>query len=210
MEIISHRGYWKVESEKNKNIAFDRSFKLGFGTETDLRDYNGELVISHDIANSSSILIDDFLKNYKSIKTDLTLALNIKSDGLQLKLLQALKKYNVTNYFVFDMSIPDSIGYIKNHFNVFTRVSEYENSPAFYKDIKGIWLDSFKSIWYSKEMILEQLNKGKKVAIVSNELHKRDKFILWNQLRKWNLDKENNIILCTDFPEEAKIFFKDE
>ena len=39
MMILSHRGYWK---EKNLPIAFERSFSLGFGTETD---YKGELVI---------------------------------------------------------------------------------------------------------------------------------------------------------------------
>jgi len=41
MLVISHRGYWKELAEKNRPIAFERSFALGFGTETDIRDYKG-------------------------------------------------------------------------------------------------------------------------------------------------------------------------
>ncbi len=49
MQVISHRGYWKSAAEKNTTTAFARSFALGYGTETDVRDLNGELVISHDM-----------------------------------------------------------------------------------------------------------------------------------------------------------------
>ena len=51
MKILSHRGFWREVAEKNKLVAFDYSFSLGFGTETDVRDFGGELVISHDIPN---------------------------------------------------------------------------------------------------------------------------------------------------------------
>ena len=47
MVILSHRGYWK-DARKNSVDAFKASFVREFGTETDIRDYNGELVISHD------------------------------------------------------------------------------------------------------------------------------------------------------------------
>jgi glycerophosphoryl diester phosphodiesterase len=45
MKIMSHRGYWRGEDEKNTTTAFSRSFDLGFGTETDVRDALGQLVI---------------------------------------------------------------------------------------------------------------------------------------------------------------------
>ena len=32
MEIISHRGLWKKDHEKNSVKAFQRSFEKGFGT----------------------------------------------------------------------------------------------------------------------------------------------------------------------------------
>ena len=45
MKIISHHGFWHIPSEKNTETAFCRSFELGFGTETDVRDSLGALVI---------------------------------------------------------------------------------------------------------------------------------------------------------------------
>ena len=56
MRIISHRGYWKQEIEKNSDIAFHRSFRLNIGTETDFRDYKGELVISHDVPTEGNFI----------------------------------------------------------------------------------------------------------------------------------------------------------
>jgi hypothetical protein len=41
MQILSHRGYWQHPSEKNTEAAFRRSFLLGYGTETDIRDRDG-------------------------------------------------------------------------------------------------------------------------------------------------------------------------
>ena len=64
MKILSHRGYWKAPIEKNTREAFVRSFALGFGTETDIRDYMGELVISHDIPRGGEINFDAFLVKY--------------------------------------------------------------------------------------------------------------------------------------------------
>src|SRR5215210_1877181 len=100
MQIISHRGYWKVDSEKNTSIAFNRSFSLNFGTETDLRDYSGRLVISHDIPGSDCLLVEDLFLLYKHYTGDrLPLALNIKADGLQFHLQTLLEQYNIQDYF---------------------------------------------------------------------------------------------------------------
>ena len=57
MQIISHRGFWKSKNEQNTIISFQRSFENGFGIETDIRDLNGKLVISHDIPQNSSELL---------------------------------------------------------------------------------------------------------------------------------------------------------
>ena len=88
MKILSHRGYWKEASEKNSVTAFLRSFNLNFGTETDLRDQNGEIVISHDIPKNDSLLFKNFLKALND--KPLTLALNVKADGLAKELKKIL------------------------------------------------------------------------------------------------------------------------
>ena len=62
MEILSHRGYWQCPEEKNQEVAFSRSFDLGFGCETDLRDYGGEIVISHDMATGGELTFEKLLQ----------------------------------------------------------------------------------------------------------------------------------------------------
>ena len=212
MEILSHRGYWKFESEKNKIIAFERSFSFGFGVETDIRDLNGVLVISHDIPtlyDTEIITLDCFFELYKSFNIDPPLALNVKSDGLQEKLLELIIKYEIKNYFVFDMSIPDTIGYIKKGLKVFSRQSEYEQTPAFVDKIDGVWLDEFNSHWIKPDKISDHLENNKKVCIVSPELHKRDKSYEWQEYKSISKTiSSGNIMLCTDLPEDAKEYFE--
>jgi glycerophosphoryl diester phosphodiesterase len=210
MEIISHRGYWFKNSEKNSDLAFRRSFSLSFGTETDIRDFDGELVISQDVENKNCITIEKFFEIYKSIEIQPSLALNIKSDGLQNLLKKSLKQNNINNYFVFDMSIPDTIMYLKEGMNVFIRQSEHELGTSFYESASGIWLDAFDGVWYSEELVKKHLNNGKKVAIVSSELHNREYLKHWTLLKSWNIINDDNLILCTDFPEKAIKFFKNE
>ena len=205
MKILSHRGYWKTAEEKNTVTAMHRSFSLGFGTETDVRDYNGNLVISHDIADSSAISLTEFLEIYCGYDKNLFLALNIKSDGLQNKLQEILAKFQVNNYFVFDMSVPDGLKYLQQKIHSVTRQSEYEKEPSFYEDADGVWLDSFKSDWIENDLIRQHLKKGKKVCIVSPDLHKRNHLEIWQRYQ--TLRNENNLFLCTDFPEEAQKFF---
>lgn len=208
MEIISHRGYWKSNDEKNSTMAFKRSFKLGFGTETDIRDFNGELVISHDIANSNNMKLSSFFELYMDYrKSNLNLALNIKADGLCNKLHEQIKKFGIKNYFVFDMSIPDTLSYLNNKVLFFSRQSEYEKTPIFYENSTGIWLDCFEKCWFNKELVLGHLNDNKKVAIVSSELHNMSPKELWRFIKSNKLHVEENIILCTDIPEEALKYF---
>ena len=208
MIILSHRGYWKSNEQKNTEIAFHESFSSGFGTETDFRDYKGQIVISHDIASEESMNAETFFEIYCSYNDMLPLALNIKADGLQIKLKKLLEKYQISNYFVFDMSVPDGLQYLKQNINSFTRQSEYEVEPSFYEDAQGIWLDEFNGHWINKDIIKKHINKNKQICIVSPDLHKRDYKKEWQHYKE--IEKElniNNLMLCTDFPEEAKEFF---
>ena len=207
MQIISHRGYWKDMTERNQPVAFERSFTLGFGTETDLRDRNGEIVISHDMADDTCISLSHFLDIYAACKDNVILALNIKADGLQRSLKQSLEERDLKNYFVFDMSIPDTLGYTREGIRFFSRQSEYEPQPALYDDCAGIWLDAFMSTWYQPSLILEHVRRGKQVAIVSPDLHKRDYNSFWDELKKHEIHKIEEVILCTDHPEDAQQFF---
>lgn len=210
MIILSHRGHWKKKNEKNQPVAFQRSFSLGFGTETDIRDYKGELVISHDIADENSISLQAMFEIYNKYDNSLPLALNIKADGLQAKLKKLIEEYKITNYFVFDMSVPDGLEYLKNNIKAFTRESEYEMAPSFYDNACGVWLDEFKEHWITKETIKKHFKNSKQICIVSPDLHKREYEKEWEHYKK--IEKAlaiDNLIICTDYPEEAKEFFNE-
>lgn len=208
MIVISHRGLWLNESEKNSLSAFRRSFERGFGTETDIRDYCGELVISHDIATSKCILLEEFFSIYKDYGADLPLALNIKSDGLQKKLLEFITRHQVINYFVFDMAVPDGLGYIKNRLRTYTRQSEIETIPSFYDMADGVWLDEFNSHWINSETILGHIQHGKGICIVSPDLHGRSFEREWDNYKTMKSCLSlNHLMICTDHPEKAERFF---
>lgn len=203
MQIISHRGYWKTSQEKNSEVAFARSFDLGFGTETDVRDLNGQLVISHDPPTEGAMPLDTFLKLHAG--RPLPLALNIKSDGLATQLKAAAAASGLENYFVFDMSVPDMRHYKNEGVPFYTRLSEYEQEPVFLDQAAGVWLDGFESTWFNLDTLRSLLDRQLTVCVVSSELHKRDHQALWSLLSP--LSGKHNLMLCTDLPEEAQQHF---
>jgi len=209
MQIISHRGYWKKVDEKNTAIAFERSFALGFGTETDFRDRAGELVIAHDLPTAQSGTAEDFFRLLARHDPSLPLAINIKADGLQSLLKQALRRHGVENYFLFDMSVPDALYSLKVGLRVFTRHSDVERHPAFYEQAAGVWIDAlFRDDWMAPTTVSDHLQAGKHVCLVSPELHKRPHLAFWNKLRATPAFSDPHLTLCTDLPEDAKRFFK--
>jgi len=206
--ILSHRGYWLSEAEKNSTVAFERSFELGFGVETDIRDYQGELVISHDLADQNSLSSTSFFELYKRFSSQSMLALNIKADGLQVELKRQLGFFKIDNYFIFDMAVPDGLSYLRHGMKAYTRQSEYEVTPSFYDLATGIWLDEFHDHWLTDNIVQQHILGGKGVCIVSPELHKRPYAKEWLHYR--DLERKlgkDTFMLCTDFPEKAKEFF---
>lgn len=208
MQILSHRGFWLKPEEKNKRDAFIRSFDAGMGTETDLRDICGKIVISHDMPKGDEISFEEVLQLMNG--RNLPLALNIKADGQAEAIKALLKKYNHTNYFCFDMSIPDMVVQIKSGLNVFGGKSDILAQIVLFDEVSGIWLDSFYSDWFSASDIDELINQGKKVCIVSADLHQRDTKKQWDIIKSCSSFENDTLLLCTDYPLKAKEFFHDK
>lgn len=206
MELLSHRGYWITPEEKNSELALKRSFASGWGVETDLRDALGTIVVSHDPPSEGCFTLDDLLQ-WHAVAKSTTLALNIKADGLARSVRDELDKHAISNAFVFDMSVPDTLGYIAAGVPVFMRQSEFEPTPALLDKASGIWLDAFTSEWYGADVISGHLRHGLKVAIVSPELHRRPHLPLWENLKAWGIHRSDAVLLCTDFPQQAAEFF---
>ncbi len=205
MQILSHRGYWKTAAEKNMPIAFGRSFHFGYGTETDLRDLSGRLVVSHDPPLIDALSADVLFGIYRGIGVDAPLALNIKADGLQKLLQPLLETYAITNYFVFDMSVPDALGWLKISAPAFTRHSDVERHPPFYDRAAGVWLDGFQGDWWDEAVVARHLDAGKRICIVSPDLHGRDPRPVWDRLANADFRDDPRLMICTDRPEEAAV-----
>lgn len=204
--ILAHRGMWNHVSERNTIDALERAVAHGYGIETDVRDCMGRLVISHDMPTGGEI---PFLEVAGlCAEADVPLAINVKADGLAEGIENVLKRHPNLDAFCFDMSVPQLLEYQKRNLPTFTRVSEFEAAPSLYEDAKGVWLDAFVSDWYEPDVLKNFLNDGKRVAVVSSELHHRRDCNLWATLRDAKIGTFDNVMLCTDMPDAAIDFFR--
>ncbi len=209
MKILSHRGYWKEEKEKNTIDAVRKAFDHGFGIESDIRDLDGKLVISHNPADSACPMAEDVFELMRDNGDKYCFAINIKADGLKGMLGELLSKYQIDNYFTFDMSVPQMLEYREKGIRYYTRQSEYEKEPVLYHDAAGVWADAFEDDqWITEELIRRHLENGKTVCIVSPDLHNRDNLEFWNRLVSYELNWEK-VMLCTDRPDDAKEYFRE-
>lgn len=208
--ILAHRGYWDESHPKNSLEAFERALQLGFGIETDFRDLDGSLVVSHDPAKASNFIdASMFFALVKDYKNEGRLALNIKADGLQDLLQSEIKKdhYFELKSFAFDMSIPDAVIYAKKQIPFYGRISDIEPDLTLKKHIRGVWVDNFFGQYDQIGISHKLLKEGYRVCLVSPELHGRDHSETWSSIKSMKLCESPSFELCTDFPETALEFF---
>lgn len=208
--ILCHRGYWAKKEEQNSFASLKKALVAGFSIETDIRDHNSKLIISHDPPNSSDKYIDfeSLLEAYSALNCkNQILGLNIKSDGIGQEIKQALSVYDVQNYFTFDMSIPETLKYINQKLIFLSRLSEYERNSEFSELCYGYWLDAFNSEWYTEPFLNNLISIKKNIFFISSELHGRDYNNQWKIIKK--LLPNDKIFLCTDFPNKAEEYFND-
>lgn len=204
MILIGHRGKHNDGTEPNSMDALKAGLEQGYGIETDFRDYNGKLVLSHDRPGKEAVLADEFF-DVAGRHLACTLAINVKSDGIGDLIKEEIDKHKITNYFAFDMSVPQMLEYYKLGVRFFTRQSEFEKSPVLYKEAAGVWLDTFENDdWLDEELVSRYIKEGKDVCIVSPELHGRVPDSLWDKIASWKVDTAR-LMLCTDLLEEAKM-----
>jgi glycerophosphoryl diester phosphodiesterase len=208
MRILSHRGWWLRTAEHNTPAAFTRSFSAGYGTETDLRDRDGSLVISHDPARSGALPLGEFLDQHQAHDPSLPLALNIKADGLAPLLAAQLRTHPLADYFCFDMSVPETRRYAAAGLRFFTRQSEFEPAPAFLDQAEGVWIDAFEREWIDHALIAAHLAAGRRVCLVSPELHGRDPHAFWRLLRTFPLLSSSSLLICTDLVDQTSTQLK--
>jgi hypothetical protein len=184
---------------------------MGFGIETDVRDMGGELVISHDIPHGPCFSFDAFLGLYREAQSSAWLALNIKADGLSHLIRDALEAHSVSNYFVFDASVPDFMGAAKAGLNSYLRLSDVEADETLADMAGGAWLDAMLDGYFPSDRLRAALSVYRNVALVSPELHKRSHQAAWNDWRQAvDFVHDDRVMICTDLPEEALAYFGED
>jgi len=161
VEFIAHRINKLKELEK---------LSKKYGVEIDLRDnVDGKIYINHD----PFILGEDFEEYLKKYSHG-TMILNIKSERIELKILELLKKYNIKDYFFLDSSFPMiKLLSDRREKNIALRYSEYEGLDTLEKmqgKIDWVWVDCFTKLPINNEIYRKIKNMGYKLCLVSPEL----------------------------------------
>jgi hypothetical protein len=147
---------------------------FSMGVELDLRDSVDGIYISHDPFQSGDSF-EEYLKKYKCG----LIILNIKSERIELKVLDLIKKYNVQDYFFLDSSFP-MIKMLSDmgENNIALRYSEFEGLDTLKNmsgRVKWVWVDCFNDFPLNYNDFNYMKNElGYKICIVSPELQGRE------------------------------------
>ena len=78
-----------------------KKLPLEYGVELDLRDQGDRLILQHDPFTPGECF-EEYLKHYHNG----TMILNVKSERVEHRVLELIKKYEVKDYFFLDSSFP--------------------------------------------------------------------------------------------------------
>ena len=140
-----------------------------YGIEVDLRDAGNEIVLSHDpfcVGESFA----DFLNGYHHR----FIILNIKSERIEWRVLELLKKHGIGDFFFLDCSFPMiHLLSLKGETRVAMRYSEFEGLDSIRlarNKISWIWVDCFTHTPLTFATYAEIKAMNLKVCLVSPEL----------------------------------------
>ena len=164
MEFIAHR----VNTiEELKKVPKE------YGVELDLRDFGERLILQHDPFMDGEDF-EEYLKYYNHG----TMILNIKSERIEYRVQELLKKYKISNYFFLDCSFPMINSLVNlSESKIALRFSEFEGDDTIIKmagKVTWIWVDCFTKLplTISNYKILKE--NGYKLCLVSPELQSQE------------------------------------
>ena len=141
-----------------------------YGIEVDLRDnLNGDIYLAHDPFVNGE-LFSDFLQSYNHS----FIILNIKSERIEYRALDLLKKHNITEYFFLDSSFP-MIYKLSNEGirKMAVRFSELEGLDTVLNmagKVDWVWVDCFSKVPLTLDVYKQFKGAGFKLCFVSPEL----------------------------------------
>jgi len=143
-----------------------------YGVELDLRDRGERLILQHDpFADGEDFAT--YLQQYRHG----TLILNIKSERIEHRVLDAVRAAGITDYFFLDSSFPMIRTLVKaGEHRIAVRFSEYEpveSALALAGQVDWVWVDCFQKLPFD-DRTYGLLKPHFKLCAVSPELQGRD------------------------------------
>ena len=163
-EFISHRVNTLAELKK---------IPAEYGVELDLRDdLTGRIYIQHtpfEDGEDFEPYAAEYGANHRG-----TMILNVKSERIEHKVLEIVKKCGIKRYFFLDSTFP-MIKLLSDNGerNIAVRFSEYEGMDtvrAMAGRIDWVWVDTFTRLPIDKRTFDEMKSLGYKLCLVSPEL----------------------------------------
>jgi hypothetical protein len=157
----------KIQHRVN-TIAELKATPKHVGVELDLRSKGDDIIIHHDPFCDGEKL-DEYLTHFNHS----FIILNTKEEGLELRLLELMKRHNIENFFFLDLSMPFLIKTMNQGIsNIAVRFSHYE-PIEFVRKFKGkvdwVWIDYFDSLPLNQDNY-DELKAHFKLCLVSPEL----------------------------------------
>jgi hypothetical protein len=149
-----------------------RQLPLQYGCEIDLRDRGERLILQHDPFVDGEDA-EPFFAEYKHG----TLILNIKSERIEHRVHELLRRYNIEDYFFLDSSLPMIVNLSKaGEKRIAMRYSEFESKETvlnFAGLVDWIWVDCFTRLPLHRAERDLFKDAGFKLCLVSPELQGR-------------------------------------
>jgi hypothetical protein len=159
MQIIQHRVNSIADLEKTP---------VQFGVELDIRDKYDSLVIQHDPFTEGA----DWNAYLNKYHHGLLIA-NIKTEGIEQRIISDLKQIKLDNYFLLDVSFPFLVKLCNQGIRkMAVRFSEYEPvelALSFAGKLDWVWVDCFTHLPLDAGNY-EKLKKHFQICVVSPEL----------------------------------------
>jgi NDP-sugar pyrophosphorylase family protein len=150
-----------------------------YGVEVDLRDDENGIYMAHDPyarCPASGVDFCVFLQYYKHR----FIILNVKTEGIEFRCIELMKKYGIADYFFLDSSIPMIVKLLQQgQHNVAIRYSEYESLDLLWNLEKKfncrlwVWVDCFSYLPIDHIVYSKLIERGHRICIVSPELQGR-------------------------------------
>jgi len=164
MKLISHR---------RNTLAELAATPTEYGVEVDVRSEGEKLIIHHDPFVTGECF-DDWIAAYQHG----TLILNVKEEGLEVRLIALMEARGIEDYFFLDQSFPFLFKWAsQGERRCAVRISEFESietALTLAGRVDWVWVDCFTRFPLSHDDAVNLQQVGFRLCLVSPELQGRD------------------------------------